>query len=65
MGALLFPALALAGGSSLVPGLLLVAVGGVLFYTVWFERAANWFYDMTDRRILLIRGGKLYRIGEP
>ncbi|OSQ42470.1 hypothetical protein [Marivita geojedonensis] len=65
LGPLLVPGLALASGSTTVPGLVLVAFSGFFSWLGWQERDENWRFAITDRRLLIIRGGKLFRSALP
>lgn len=65
LGPLLMPSLAFQDASTLVPASVMIVAGLLFLGLIWNERAANWRYGMTDRRILLVRGSKLFRTGVP
>ncbi len=65
LGQLIFPALALGSGSTLVPALVFISFGAIFFWLSWLERDANWRFAITDRRLLVIRGAKLFRYALP
>ena len=65
LGPVVLPALALGTGSTLVPGLAFILFGGLFLWLGWLDRDANWRFAITDRRLLVVRGAKLFRYALP
>ena len=65
LGPVVYPPLAMASGSSIVPGLSALAFSGVFLFAGWQERDSNWRFGITDRRLLLVGGNKLFRNALP
>jgi hypothetical protein len=65
LGPLVVPSLAFSEQTTLIPGLVLLAAGAVLFFTSWRRRAASWCYGATDKRLILVLNGKIFKTAVP
>jgi hypothetical protein len=65
VAATLFPVIATSTGTTLVPGLVVTAAGAFFLWVNWEERDQNWRFAITDRRLMLARGRKLFRTALP